>query len=261
MRRYPYLLAALLLLVQVGCLPASKLTGPGDAARELATNDGRWRLERDGGVCRLTTAGQTTPLWEIPGHCWQLFVWQGRPYALIARISHFSFGTNAKLLLVDSEGGENLLYDGTLAPGYGRALDALEAMEARLSTLVPPGDILVYAEPHDPPADEAYLRLVARHLESGQSWQLARVPWTLRRLGADASGEIVITMDNKGQQKRFDVWGDGELPQVAEQSASVVQETSLLSNDARWLQLRSWRARGLIDAEIYRRYRQRIAQP
>ncbi|RMF45536.1 MAG: hypothetical protein D6751_07195 [Deltaproteobacteria bacterium] len=209
----------------------------------------------------MTSAGQTDPLWEIPGNCWQLFALRGRPHALLARVSHFSFGTNAKLLLVDSEGDENLLYDGTLAPGYGRALDALEGMEARLSTLVPPGDILVYAEPHDPPADEAYLRLVARHLESGHSWPLARVPWTLRRLGADASGEIVITTDNKGQQRRFDIWGDGELPKVADQSDSVVLEKGLSANDARWLQLRSWRARGLIDAEVYRRYRQRMAQP
>lgn len=251
-------LIVLLVFCFAGCYPA----GNGRASKPVFSPPGKsrgnWRLEQKAGVCRLLDATSGYQVWQSNGFCWQLWLQDGRPEALVARTDHFSFGTNVKLLQVEDDGTSETLYDATLAPAYGRGFDQLNRRNTVWSDLTPQADILIYAEPHDPPAEEAYLQLMARHLASKKVWTLGRVPWDLQRLSVDASGETVRLWSRKGGMVRFDIWGAGELSASAEKTEKLPIRT-VDSKDL--LLLRSWRAKGLIDAELYRRARARLEQP
>lgn len=251
-------LAAVAGTVCVGCLPHPDARKPAKHVAHAPKAYAGWRLQQDGDRCQLTDSRSGQTLWQGKGFCWNLWGEAGRPVALVARMETFSFGANVKLLRIGADGGPETLYDTTLAPAYGRLFAVLNRQGVRWSALTPQHDILIYAEPHDPPAEEAYLRLVALHLDSRRSWELGRAPWSVAQMTTDAAGEVAVLRDAGGGSRRLDIWGEGEIPAAA---GPVEAFPAQPAADKSVLQLRSWRARGLIDADIYRRYRQRIAQP
>ncbi|TYO99660.1 hypothetical protein EDC39_102185 [Geothermobacter ehrlichii] len=263
------------------------LPGSDELLVSTATKDG----------CRLWRARMAGDpvLWrELAGACRSLVADETGVWVLTERLSQFTFGGNLRLALtrIDAAGiSDSVLADLTLSPAMARRLAVLR-QQARWSALSPQRDILLYAEPHDPPAMAPYLRFMARHLVSGASWPIVSLPWTVETVRFSPDGETVELRERSGPWRRFDLWTgeeqkagtvfpaaatetgksgicssfspDGKFLAARQQGkimlAPKVPDAGRLPDlqDTRRLELRRWRSRGLIDGEDYRTFLERI---
>lgn len=249
---------------------------------------------RDG--CRLWRLGpEDEPLlWrEMPGLCRALVAGDADVRVLTESLSSFTFGGNVRLTLwriANDTVDDSILADLTLSPPLARRL-ALLQQRMSWSALSPQRDVLLYAEPHDPPAMAPYLRFMAYHLASGAKWPIVDLPWTVTDVRFSSDGETVVLREGAGNRRRVDLWsGEERTPASGEESLadrgdvcasfspdgrrlavrhrSGIELVAVPSSgtaadlqDPRRLELRRWRSQGLIDGGDYRTFLERIERP
>ncbi|HEY6838161.1 MAG TPA: hypothetical protein VI389_05395 [Geobacteraceae bacterium] len=76
----------------------------------------------------------------------------------------------------------------------------------------PWGDAIVYTRFHDPPAFSPYLKVILRHLESGEEQELASVSLDAGGALFTPFGEAVLYGDGRGASSLIDPWAGGERP-------------------------------------------------
>ncbi|ALC16758.1 hypothetical protein DSOUD_1990 [Desulfuromonas soudanensis] len=147
----------------------------------------------------------------VPGNVDRLF-WDGDDAILTVAVTiqTYSFGGNLSATLVRWDGEapprSTPLFETSLKPltlrTWGSRLYSLPQ-----PTLSPWGDELLFARLHDPPAFAPYLKIVARHRQSGAERVVARVALTSAATVYLGDGERILYGDGSRRTLDAPLWG------------------------------------------------------
>lgn len=135
--------------------------------------------------------------------------------ALTVELEPHSFGTTCREVLLRWQPGETplrtILHDVTLKPATLRRRGIPALLRAIAPRLSPAGDELLYGRIQDPPAFEAYLKLVIRNLDSADERVIStsRFPGETIRFSVDGEGLLLQTA---GRTVLLDSWSGAEKP-------------------------------------------------
>lgn len=166
-------------------------------------------------LARYPLAGGASVSTTLPGD--PVAVFWPRPeevLAVSAELKVYSFGGNLATRLASWDGNHppqlQTLHDATLKPLTLRNWGGMLAASAH-PVLAPTGDELLYARLHDPPEFPPYLKLVLRHLQSGEERLLDSV--NLFSAGGRFAGsdDTIYVADGERETRRLDPWSGRQL--------------------------------------------------
>ncbi len=154
--------------------------------------------------------------------------------AVSMELEKHRFGTSSReVLLRWSLSGtpqRTVLHDVTFKP-YTVRKWGVELLTKAISPAISPlGDELVYGRIQDPPASEAYLKVMVRNISSGAEREIAKTGFGDGTARFSADGEELFMYDTSGRIRRIDAWSGAE-----KQAMKVSGRSLAVSPDGRHL--------------------------
>jgi hypothetical protein len=136
--------------------------------------------------------------------------------AVTMELEPFKFGTTCREVLLRWQLAgapeRTVLHETTLKPYTVRKLAAGMLMRAVSPAVSPLGDELVYGRIQDPPAFDAYVKVMVRNLSSGVEREIAKTGFSDGTARFSADGEELFIANGSGQIRRIAAWSDAEQP-------------------------------------------------
>lgn len=148
---------------------------------------------------------------RVSGLAWQS---EGSLLALVIRHETFRFGTRLTEVLArwdgKSEPDETTLCDTTMVPGTAAKWGASFGRSLTFA-LSPLQDEILYARLHNPPAYDPHIKVMLRHLDSGQERLIAEVSLLSGGGRFNGRGDRVLVGDGLRTSRGMDPWESKDL--------------------------------------------------
>lgn len=134
--------------------------------------------------------------------------------AVTMELETFKFGTTCREVLLSWQLAgppvRTLLHETTLKPYTVHRLTPGMLIRAVSPALSPLGDELVYGRLQDPPAFDAYVKIMVRNLSSGVEREIAKAGFSDGAARFSADGEELLLSSGSGQIRRLAPWSGTE---------------------------------------------------
>ncbi|MFZ2949650.1 MAG: hypothetical protein WA003_09225, partial [Desulfuromonadaceae bacterium] len=158
-------------------------------------------------------AAETTPVGRVGALFWTD---SDVLLAVTMELEPFKFGTTCREVLLRWKLAgvpeRTLLHETTLKPYTVRKLAAGMLIRAISPAISPLGDELVYGRIQDPPAFDAYMKVMVRNLSSGAEREIAKTGFGDGAARFSADGEELFIASGSGQIRRIAPWSGTEKP-------------------------------------------------
>jgi hypothetical protein len=131
-------------------------------------------------------------------------------------LEHHKFGTNCREVLLRWQPAgapeRTVLHETTLKPHTVRKLSSGMLIRAISPAISPLGDELVYGRIQDPPAFDAYVKVMIRNISSGAEREITKTGFSDGAVRFSADGEELFTSNGSGQIRRIAPWSGTGKP-------------------------------------------------
>lgn len=212
--------------VRVAPLPTGEirtLSGDHPLALAWSPDGGRLAVAFDRGTeSRITVFGAdgvTVAETAAAGHVGALF-WpeSGALLAVTTELESHKFGTSCREVLLRWQLAgapeRTVLHEVTLKPYTVRKWGPVLLTRAINPAISPLGDELIYGRIQDPPAFDAYLKVMVRNISSGAEREVAKTGFSDGAARFSADGEELIMSNGSGRIRRIAAWSGAEKQAV-----------------------------------------------